>query len=52
MKIQWKCSICGYQLEGSTSPPESCPGCNEKCTFIDATAYIPELEGTGRDRRV
>ena len=26
-KIQWKCSMCGYQFEGGTSPPDSCPGC-------------------------
>ncbi|TAN46634.1 MAG: hypothetical protein EPN24_00885 [Candidatus Methanoperedens sp.] len=37
MKIQWKCSMCGYQFEGDSSPPERCPSCKEACTFIDAS---------------
>jgi len=45
MKIQWKCSTCGYQFEGKATPPERCPSCREACTFIDATCYIPECEG-------
>ncbi|MCZ7380279.1 MAG: hypothetical protein O8C64_01690 [Candidatus Methanoperedens sp.] len=53
MKIQWKCSMCGYQFEGGTSPPDRCPSCKEACAFIDATCYIPECEGPeGRDRRI
>ncbi|HLB69710.1 MAG: hypothetical protein OIN88_12760 [Candidatus Methanoperedens sp.] len=53
MKIQWKCSMCGYQFEGGPIPPERCPSCKEACAFIDATCYIPECEGPeGRDRRI
>ena len=51
-KIQWKCSICNYQFEGTATPPEKCPGCGQACSFIDATCYIPECEGPeGRMRR-
>jgi rubredoxin len=53
MKIEWKCSMCGYQFEGEASPPDRCPGCKEACAFIDATCYIPECAGPeGRDRRL
>ncbi|MCZ7395652.1 MAG: rubredoxin-like domain-containing protein [Candidatus Methanoperedens sp.] len=53
MKIQWKCSLCGYQFEGEATPPGRCPSCKEACAFIDATCYIPECEGPeGRDRRI
>lgn len=52
-KIQWKCSICSYQFEGSTTPPDKCPGCGQACSFIDATCYIPECKTPeGRDRRI
>lgn len=51
--IQWKCSICNYQLEGTATPPEKCPGCGQTCSFIDATCYIPECDAPeGRDRRI
>jgi rubredoxin len=43
-KSWWKCSTCGYLLQAAT-PPEVCPGCNEKCVFIDTTCYTPECGG-------
>ena len=51
-KIQWKCSLCNYQFEGGISPPDSCPGCKEKCSLINATCYTPECNMEGRDRRI
>ncbi len=52
-KTQWKCSMCGYQPEETEVPPEKCPGCNQTCSFIDATCYIPECDASeGRDRRI
>lgn len=42
----WKCSNCGYTLQ-APAPPETCPGCNEKCAFIDVTCYTPECGGPG-----
>jgi rubredoxin len=45
-KAFWKCSECGYQLE-APQPPEVCPGCKEKCAFIDATCYTPDCGGPG-----
>lgn len=52
-KVQWKCSECSYQLEGTTTPPDKCPGCGQACSFIDATCYIPECKvPEGRDRRI
>jgi len=41
---EWKCSNCGYALRASV-PPDICPGCKEKCRFIDVTCYIPECSG-------
>jgi rubredoxin len=48
---EWKCSKCGYAFSGDV-PPEVCPSCKEKCDFVDATCYIPECGGTGRDTRI
>ena len=50
-KMEWKCSNCGYAYSGSL-PPEICPGCNQKCIFMDVTCYIPECRDTGRDFRI
>ncbi|HHW08263.1 MAG TPA: hypothetical protein GXX34_12170 [Clostridia bacterium] len=38
---QWRCSICGYTLTEET-PPEVCPMCNNHCSFVDNTCYIPD----------
>ncbi|TET53047.1 MAG: hypothetical protein E3J64_04155 [Anaerolineales bacterium] len=43
----WKCALCGYTLQAE-SPPKTCPGCNEKCAFVDATCYTPECGGPGQ----
>ncbi len=45
-KNWWKCPNCGYTLQEET-PPEVCPSCHEKCTFVDATCYTPECGGPG-----
>jgi rubredoxin len=43
-KPWWKCSECGYTFKAAT-PPEACPSCKKKCTFLDATCYTPECGG-------
>ncbi|HNU70488.1 MAG TPA: hypothetical protein PLG17_00625 [Thermodesulfobacteriota bacterium] len=40
----WKCNHCNYLLE-ALAPPEQCPACSQKCTFIDVTCYTPECGG-------
>jgi len=42
----WKCTNCGYILR-SQAPPETCPGCQQKCAFVDATCYTPDCGGPG-----
>lgn len=39
MANKWRCGSCGYRLEAD-APPEQCPGCREKCDFIDENPYI------------
>jgi rubrerythrin len=48
---EWKCPECGYTLTADT-PPEVCPACHAKCTFVDVSCYIPECGATGRDNRL
>lgn len=43
---QWKCSQCGYTF-GAEMPPEECPACKEKCSFMDVSCYTPECGGPG-----
>lgn len=40
----WTCSECGYLFEAD-APPETCPSCQQKCAFHDATCYTPECGG-------
>ena len=40
MANRWRCGSCGYRLEAE-APPEECPGCHEKCDFIDDNPYVP-----------
>ncbi len=40
----WMCSECNYVFKAET-PPDICPSCHVKCTFINATCYIPECGG-------
>jgi rubredoxin len=42
----WKCTACGNTLTADV-PPERCPGCAERCEFVDVTCYIPECGGAG-----
>lgn len=53
-KITWKCSKCGYTVESEAgaAPPETCPGCKEKCEFVNTTCYIPECGLKGQDPRL
>lgn len=52
-KISWKCSRCGYVLPAE-NPPEECPGCHEKCAFVNVTCYTPEcgVPGQGVDPKL
>lgn len=42
----WKCGGCGRTLQAPL-PPETCPGCGEKCDFKNITCYAPECGGPG-----
>jgi len=46
MKMEWKCSECGYLFEGE-APPEQCPSCKEKCAFLNVSCYTPDCGGEG-----
>ncbi|WP_371413936.1 rubredoxin-like domain-containing protein [Moorella sp. Hama-1] len=41
---KWRCSACGYTLEGEI-PPDKCPACQSVCSFVDANCYIPDCGG-------
>lgn len=43
----WKCDKCGHTLK-TTTPPETCPSCKEKCLFKDVSCYTPDCGGPGR----
>jgi len=43
MANKWRCGNCGYRLEAD-APPDVCPGCKQKCEFIDDNPYVP-IEG-------
>lgn len=47
----WKCSKCGYMMKAET-PPDQCPGCKEKCEFVDVSCYVPDCGQTGSDPRL
>jgi rubrerythrin len=32
--IKWKCSVCGYTVEG-TEPPKKCPGCGKSHEYYE-----------------
>lgn len=40
----WKCTHCSYLFQAH-QPPEACPSCKTKCTFVDATCYTPDCGG-------
>jgi rubredoxin len=47
----WKCEQCGYQFK-EEKPPEKCPSCHVKCTFLDVTVYTPDHQHEGADNRI
>jgi rubredoxin len=51
IRMEWKCSDCGYQLSAD-APPEECPSCHHKCEFVNVTCYIPECQDEGVDKRL
>jgi rubrerythrin len=53
-KQTWKCPSCGYTVEANVgvAPPETCPGCKDKCQFVNVTCYIPDCGNTGQDQRL
>lgn len=48
---KWRCEQCGYLLSEET-PPEECPSCHVKCTFLDVTPYSPDKKFEGEDNRI
>ena len=48
----WKCDNCGYMTKAEAPPGDTCPSCNEKCTWLNVTCYIPECAPTGTDQRL
>jgi rubrerythrin len=53
-KNTWKCQKCGYTFEAETAvaPPETCPGCKDKCEFLNVSCYIPDCGKTDQDPRL
>ena len=53
-KNTWKCPKCGYTFESElkAAPPDTCPGCKEKCELVNVSCYIPDCGGTGQDPRL
>ncbi|MBF0376174.1 MAG: hypothetical protein HQK69_00330 [Desulfamplus sp.] len=47
----WICDKCGYKLNADT-PPEECPSCKNKCSFVDNSCYTPDCTGKGNDPRI
>jgi rubredoxin len=47
----WKCEQCGYQFKDEV-PPEECPACHVKCSFLDVTVYTPDHKHEGADHRI
>ncbi len=42
----WKCGKCSFTFT-APSLPQQCPGCGEKCDFLNITCYTPECGGPG-----
>ncbi|GAB6145099.1 rubredoxin-like domain-containing protein [Desulfocicer niacini] len=47
----WVCEKCGYKLKAD-APPEICPSCKNKCTFVDNACYTPDCAGQDHDPRI
>ena len=42
----WMCDECGYVHEAET-PPEACPSCHAKSTFVNVSCCISDRDGPG-----
>ena len=51
MAKSWKCTACGYSLKDK-EPPEECPACKEKCTFVDNIDYTQNIGDKRPDERI
>ena len=53
-KNTWKCPHCGYTFEADAGavPPDTCPGCQDKCEFVNVSCYIPDCGMKGQDPRL
>lgn len=51
MEKSWKCTLCGYSLKDK-EPPEECPACKEKCTFVDNVDYTQTIGDKRPDERI
>jgi rubrerythrin len=40
----WKCNKCNFIMT-TASPPDICPNCHDKCTFMNITCYTPDCGG-------
>jgi hypothetical protein len=49
---EWKCDNCGYTATAEAPPGDVCPSCNEKCTWLNVTCYIPDCGPEGVDQRL
>ncbi len=45
-QTHWKCGKCSFTFT-APSLPEKCPGCGEKCDFLNITCYTPDCGGPG-----
>lgn len=41
---KWKCDYCNYSTEAEV-PPDKCPSCHRRCTFILVDCYTPDCGG-------
>lgn len=47
----WKCEQCGYRFN-EEKPPDECPSCHVKCSFLDVTCYTPDCQYEQVDERI
>jgi rubredoxin len=51
MEKSWKCTSCGYNMKDK-EPPEECPACKGKCTFVDNIDYTQNIGEKRPDERI
>ncbi len=51
MEKSWKCTECGYAVK-EKEPPEECPACKEKCSFVDNIDYTQNIGEKRPDERI